>query len=74
MNDFTEKQAITGKQQEQSESVKLPLSEKKQVSGFEKLIRSQVLKALSGIKGGQIIISDPVGKQFCGTANAQSDL
>ncbi len=74
MNDFTEKQAITGKKKQQSESVKLPLSERKQVSGFERLIRSQVLKALSRIKGGQIIISDPVGKQFCGTASAQSDL
>lgn len=74
MNDFTEKQALTGKQKKQSESVKVSLSDNKSTSGFERLIRSQVLKTLGRIKGGQIIVSDPIGKQFCGTAGHQSDL
>lgn len=73
MNDFTEKQAITTKQK-QSESVELALSENTKVSGFERLIRSQVLKTLSRIKGGQLIINDSLGQQFCGSTSLQSNL
>lgn len=73
MNDFTEKQAVTTKQK-QSEPVELALSENTKASGFERLIRSQVIKSLNQIKGGQIIINDPLGQYFCGTASSQSDL
>ncbi|MCW9029628.1 MAG: SAM-dependent methyltransferase, partial [Kangiella sp.] len=73
MNDFTEKQAITTKQK-QSDTVDLALPENTKVSGFERLIRSQVLKTLNRIKGGQIIINDPLGQYFCGSASPQSEL
>lgn len=73
MNDFTEKQAVTTRQK-QSESVELALSENQKASGFERLIRNQVLKTLNRIKGGQIIINDSLGQYFCGSSSSQSNL
>ena len=73
MNDYTNKQAVTTEHKE-SASVDLPIKTEAELKGIARIIRRQVLKTLSRIQGGQILINDSQGKTLCGTADSESQL